>query len=237
MNELEAYLQAGGWKIVLQADQMEQLHTYMQLLLEWNEKINLTAIVKPEEIVIKHFLDALALLQYAPLEEGASVLDVGSGAGFPGMVLKIVRPDLQLTCMDGTQKRVHFLALLAESLHLQQVNCMHARAEEAGRTAAMREKFSYVTARAVANLRALSEYCLPFVQIGGRFVAMKGPDGEAEVKEAAHAIQVLGGNVQKTFTYSLPTTDFSRTIIEIRKERQTPSVYPRPAGKMKKRPL
>lgn len=237
MNELESYLQSGGWKIVLQANQMEQLRTYMRLLLEWNEKINLTAIVKPDEIIIKHFLDALALLQYTPPEEGASVLDVGSGAGFPGMVLKIMRPDLQLTCMDGTQKRVHFLMLLAESLHLQQVNCMHARAEEAGRTAVMRENFSYVTARAVANLRALSEYCLPFVKVGGRFVAMKGPDGEVEVKEASHAIQVLGGNVQQTYTYTLPTTDFSRTIIDIRKKRQTPSVYPRPAGKMKKKPL
>lgn len=237
MNRLEAYFQAGGWKIDLQTEQIEQLQAYMQLLMEWNEKINLTAIIQPDEIVVKHYLDALALLQFAPPEEGASVLDVGSGAGFPGMVLKIVRPDLQVTCMDGTQKRIHFLSLLAGSLHLQNVDCIHARAEEAGHNAAMREAFSYVTARAVANLRALSEYALPFVKVGGRFVAMKGPDGENEVKEAAHAIYVLGGEVQQIHTYTLPTTEFSRTIIEIRKVRQTPVDYPRSAGKMKKKPL
>lgn len=237
MKNLQTYLQAGGWNLSLQPKQIEQLAAYTRLLVEWNEIINLTAIVKPEEIVVKHYLDSLALLQYAPPEEGATVLDVGSGAGFPGMVLKIARPDLHMTCMDGTQKRIHFLSLLAEALHLQQVTCIHARAEEAGRKAGMREAFGYVTARAVANLRALCEYCMPFVEIGGRFVAMKGPDGEKEVEEAENAVQKLGGEVKRVHAYTLPETDFARTIIEIQKVRQTPSAYPRPAGKMKKKPL
>lgn len=237
MYSLETYLKAGQWNVSLGLDQIVQLENYTRLLVEWNQKINLTAIKDPEEIVVKHYLDSLALLQFTPPEKDASVLDVGSGAGFPGIVLKIARPDLQLTCMDGTQKRIHFLEMLSENLGLKGVTCLHARAEEAGRKPELREQFSYVTARAVANLRILSEYCLPFVKCEGRFLAMKGPDGDAEQKDADNAIRILGGSVSHVYAYSLPNTDISRTIIEIQKGKHTSSIYPRAAGKMKKKPL
>lgn len=237
MSELIKAIQAGKWNLPLTDEQIGQLELYARLLVEWNEKINLTTITDPQEIAVKHFLDSLSLLHFLPPEQGAAVLDVGSGAGFPGMVLKIARPDLRLTCMDGTQKRVHFLTELAAALQLQDVTCLHARAEEAGRDAALRETFNYVTARAVANLHALAEYCLPFVTPGGRFVAMKGPDGAAEAQEAVAAIQTLGGELRGVHTFTLPGSDFSRTLVEIFKMNQTPPAYPRPAGKMKKKPL
>ncbi|MFT9055532.1 MAG: 16S rRNA (guanine(527)-N(7))-methyltransferase RsmG [Ethanoligenens sp.] len=237
MADFSEYLKESNWNIELHEEQIKQLEMYTQLLLEWNEKINLTAIIDPKEIAVKHYLDSLSLLHFAPPEQGAAILDVGSGAGFPGIVLKIARPDLHLTCMDGTQKRVHFLTMLAETLHLQEVNCLHARAEEAGRQGTLRETFDYVTARAVSNLRMLCEYCLPFVKIGGRFVAMKGPDGETEAHEAQKAIHVLGGKIAHISTFTLPATAFSRTLVEIIKTANTPVAYPRSSGIMKKRPL
>lgn len=237
MKELTNAIQTGGWNLPLTDGQLGQLDQYARLLVEWNEKINLTAITDRQEIAVKHFLDSLSLLHFVPPEQNAVVLDVGSGAGFPGMVLRIARPDLRLTCMDGTQKRIHFLSELAAALGLQEVVCLHARAEEAGRDPALRETFDYVTARAVANLHALVEYCLPFVKPGGKFVAMKGPDGATEADKAAKAIQTLGGEIRGVHTFTLPGTDFSRTLIEVAKTGQTPAIYPRPGGKMKKKPL
>lgn len=237
MDEFMEQLKACGWELPLDGAKTALLTDYVQMLVEWNQKINLTAITDPREIEVKHFLDSLSLLAFVPPVQRAAVLDVGSGAGFPGMVLKVARPDLQLTCMDGTQKRVGFLSALVEKLQLTDTVCLHARAEEAGRAPSLREHFDYVTARAVANLRALCEYCLPFVKLGGRFVAMKGPDGEAEAADAKNAIETLGGKIENIYAFTLPSTDFSRTLVEIKKERATPSAYPRPAGKMKKKPL
>lgn len=230
-------LQKTGWTISLTPQQIGQLDRYRELLLEWNQKFNLTAITDPEEILTKHFLDSLSVLQAFPFEKNAAVLDLGSGAGFPGMVLKIARPDLRLTCLDGTQKKVNFLRTVAEALHLEKVVCLHARAEEAGRLSDLRETFDAVTARAVANFHQLAEYGLPFVKKGGRLIAMKGPGGEAEASDAAKAITLLGGEIGKVSTFTLPATDFSRTLVELRKIGSTPQTYPRPSAKIKKKPL
>lgn len=238
MEDLRVLLSPPEWDIALTPRQVEQFADYAAMLAEWNQKMNLTAITELSEVARKHFLDSLSLLRFAPPKEGAAVLDVGSGAGFPGMVLKIVRPDLVLTCMDGTGKRVTFLSALAERLGLAGVACVHARAEEAGRSGIpLRGAFDYVTARAVAGLPMLCELCLPFVRTGGRFVAMKGPDGQAEANAAASAIRKLGGRLADVHAFVLPGTDFSRTLVEIEKTGPTPAQYPRAAGKIKKESL
>lgn len=221
--------------IVLSPDQLEKLDQYAGLLAEWNEKINLTAILEPQEIAVKHFLDSLLFLNYAKPEEGASLIDVGTGAGFPSVPCKIARPDLRLTLLDSLNKRIVFLEELTSALGVT-ANCIHARAEEAGRLPALREQYDHATARAVAHLRELSEYCLPFVKSGGLFTALKGGDVEQELEEAKPAIKLLGGQVEAVHCYTLPDGS-RRTAILIRKRSQTPTKYPRPSGKIKKQPL
>ncbi len=237
MKTISEWIEECEWDISIDSLQKEQLEKYTQILLEWNQKFNLTAITDPQGIIVKHYLDSISLLQYAPPALHSRLLDVGSGAGFPGMVLKILRPDIELFCMDGTQKRVNFLNALVEELKLEGVTNLHLRAEEAGHMQELRESFSYVTARAVARLPMLCEYCLPFVEKGGKFTAMKGPDGKAEAYEARKAIYRLGGKQADLFTFSLPSVDFDRTLIPIEKIRETPNAYPRSKGKIKKEPL
>lgn len=237
MEDLTALLTPAEWGLTLTPAQLRQFADYAAMLAEWNEKMNLTAITALPEVARKHFLDSLSLLQFTPPGQGAALIDVGSGAGFPGMVLKIGRPDIALTCMDGTGKRVAFLTALARRLGLTGVACLHARAEEAGRKPPLRAGFDVVTARAVAALPVLCEYCLPFARVGGRFLAMKGPDGQAEAETAAPALEKLGGRVLAVHAFTLPGTDYARTIVEIEKHKPTPAVYPRPAGKIKKAPL
>lgn len=236
MENLAALLSPAAWELALSPAQAEQFAAYAALLAEWNEKMNLTAITALPDVARKHFLDSLSLLQYTPLPAGASLLDVGSGAGFPGMALKIARPDLRVTCMDGTGKRVGFLQAVADALGLD-VACLHARAEEAGRKPPLRAGFDVVTARAVAALPVLCEYCLPFARVGGRFLAMKGPDGQAEGDAAATALEKLGARLVRVHAFTLPGTDYARTIVEIEKTKPTPPQYPRGAGKIKKAPL
>lgn len=215
--------------------QGEQLAQYAQLLVEWNEKMNLTAITDPQDMAIKHFLDCLYLLKYCDIPQGARLIDVGTGAGFPGMVLKIARPDLDLTLLDSLNKRLVFLNEVASALNLQ-VTTIHVRAEAAGKDVLLRESYDVATARAVARLSALSEYCLPLVKIGGQMIAMKGPDGNAELEQAATALATLGGEVGTVHEYSLPNGD-ARSIVQIKKISQTPSKYPRQGVKIAKKPL
>lgn len=212
----------------------QQFSTYLEELVETNAHMNLTAITEPEEIWAKHFLDSAVLLKKVSLPLGASCIDVGTGAGFPGMVLAILRPDLQVTLLDSLQKRIGFLEHTAELLGLGNVRCVHARAEDAAQNPVYREQFDLATARAVAALPVLSEYCLPFVKIGGRFAAMKGPSEAAETAETA--IAVLGGRVISEEEYALAQAG-ERRLIVIEKAEITPAKYPRRSDKIKKKPL
>lgn len=217
-------------------DTLNKLEKYATLLVEWNEKINLTAITDPKGIVIKHFLDCALLLDKVDLKQNAKVIDVGTGAGFPGLVLKIFRPDIKLTLLDGLNKRLVFLREVADQLCLSDVETVHHRAEEAGQKPNFRESFDLVTARAVAKQNLLYEYCLPLCKIGGTFCAMKGPSAEEEVKESLAAGKLLGGDKPKVLCETL-TGEEVRTFIITKKISQTPPKYPRVSAKIAKQPL
>lgn len=233
----EAQLKQECQEIGLEISQEQQalFCKYAEMLLEWNEKMNLTAIKKPEEIVTKHFVDSLTLLTAADFPQKVHMLDVGTGAGFPSVPIKIVRPDIHLTLLDSLNKRVTFLTALSQALG-QENSCIHARAEEAGRKPEHREQYGIVTARAVAHLQTLSEYCLPFVKQGGIFAAMKGGEIQEELEESQKAVALLGGKVEKVLQFQLPDQS-SRSIILIKKISQTSSKYPRSSGKIIKSPL
>lgn len=221
--------------IQLSEKQLGQFQRYMELLVEWNEKMNLTAITDPEGVTVKHFFDSLLLLKAVEVPEGAKLIDVGTGAGFPGIPVAIARPDVQLTLLDSLNKRLVFLAEVCRELGIQ-TDIRHARAEEGGRQKELREQFDFSTARAVAGMNILCEYCLPFVKTGGAFIAMKGPDGEEETKQAARAIGVLGGKTEKLARFTLPDGS-QRCIAVVRKVRETPDAYPRHGSKISKKPL
>lgn len=216
-------------------EKYERLNLYGNLLLEWNEKINLTAITEPEEVVIKHFLDCILFLKHIHVPQNAKVIDVGTGAGFPGVVLKIMREDIDLTLLDGLNKRLTFLNEVLDNLGLT-AKTVHARAEEAGKKSDFREQYDIACARAVARLNVLSEYCVPFVKPGGEFVAMKGPASEKELHEATKALSILGGSSGKIICEKLPSGD-ERNFILIKKISQTPPKYPRISAKISKQPL
>lgn len=220
--------------IVLPNDIGESLSVYGNMLIEWNKKINLTAITEPEEIVSKHFLDCIALLKIIKPKQGQTLLDVGTGAGFPGMVLKIASPNLKVTLLDGHAKRFLFLEDLQRKLGITAEN-LHARAELAAKEEQYRESFDFVTARAVAKLQVLSEYCLPFVKPGGMFISMKGPEAKAETEQAQNAIKLLGGSRPELFYESLISGE--RVFALSKKISQTPTKYPRISAKITKQPL
>ncbi len=217
----------------LDATALKRLGKYAELLVDWNEKINLTAITDPEGITVKHFLDCLTVFKYVDIPKGASVIDVGTGAGFPGVVMKIARPDIKLTLMDALNKRISFLETLCGELGLD-VECVHSRAEDI--TKEQRESYDFAVARAVANMRVLSEYCLPFVKVGGSFVAMKGSSATEEVNEAGKAIATLGGKLQSVDLFELGQAG-GRGIINVKKISQTSTKYPRNPSKISKQPL
>ncbi len=214
------------------------LEAYAEFLIDYNEKVNLTAITAPEEIAVKHFADSLSLLPAIAPEQGARIADVGAGAGFPSVPLLTARPDLKITMIDSSNKRVTFLRLLMERLGLAEKGseAVHMRAEEAGTAPEHREKYDFAVARAVANLRELSEYCLPLVKLGGTFAAMKGADVDEELSGAEKAIALMGGSVEQVKRFILPNGD-GRSIILIKKISQTPAKYPRPSAKIAKKPL
>ncbi len=227
--------QAALFHVKLDETALERFAVYARLLQEWNEKINLTAITATEEILVKHFLDSLTVLPLLELPEGAKLIDVGTGAGFPGLALLIARPDLKVTLLDSTKKKLNVLEDILAHLGLS-ATLLHARAEDAGRDPALREQFDAATARAVANLRELAEYCLPFVRVGGVFAAMKSANAEAELAEAKRALHLLAGKVGRVETFPLADAG-TRTVILIQKNAPLSAKYPRPSAKIAKNPL
>lgn len=219
---------------LIDGEKKEKFEAFAALLLEYNKKYNLTAITERDEVRVKHFLDS-AMGAYA-FEQNANVLEVGSGGGFPSIPLMILREDLHFTLMESIGKKCEFLQIATEKLGLLQAKVVCKRAEDAAREVAFREKFDVVCARAVARLNTLCEYCLPFVKVGGKFVAYKGI-AEEEVKESGHAMLVLGGKLEQVDCYELPQNGGARAIVQIKKVKATPEKYPRGQGKERKKPL
>ena len=236
MTMRETLLEATeDFKIKLSEEQLSQLEAYHTLLSEWNEKINLTAITDDRGVAVKHFADSMTIFNYFDIPQNARVIDVGTGAGFPGLVLKIVRPDIELTLLDSLQKRLNFLSTVLDALHLD-ATLIHSRAEEGGQNMKLRESYDLAVSRAVAQLNILSEYCLPYVRLSGRFIAFKG-SADDELQAAKKAVGILGGRIGKTPVFELPMEGGTRTLIEIEKVRPTPDKYPRQYGKIKAKPL
>ena len=216
-------------------EQIEQFYKYMNLLIEWNEKMNLTAITEPKEIILKHFIDSITILKY--IDDNSKLVDVGTGAGFPGVPLSIMNPTLKITLVDSLNKRLIFLQEVVKELNLKNIEIVHARAEEFGQNKKYREKFDIATTRAVANLATLSEYLVPLVKIGGKIISMKASNAKEEINDAQKAIEVLGGKIEKIEEFDLPKSDIGRTIIIIDKNKCTPAIYPRKAGTPAKEPI
>lgn len=235
VNDLSEVAKEYG--LELTSDQISAFNRYYELLVEWNEKINLTAITEPREVAIKHIVDSLSCYQKELFTGQVSLIDVGTGAGFPGLPLKIFYPELKLTLLDSLNKRVKFLQLVVDELGLKDVEVIHARSEEAARNKKYREKFDLVTARAVARLPIICEYCLPFVKQGGTFIALKGRQYEEEIQEAQKAFSVLGGKLVKSMPVKLPELEDKRAVVYIKKEKATPKVYPRKAGTPERNPI
>ncbi|MGW8042292.1 16S rRNA (guanine(527)-N(7))-methyltransferase RsmG [Staphylococcus shinii] len=222
--------------IELSDKQQQQFQTYYQMLIEWNEKMNLTSITEEHEVYLKHFYDSIAASFYTDLTKELTICDIGAGAGFPSIPLKIIFPNLKVTIVDSLNKRIHFLNQLADALDLENVSFVHDRAETYGR-GDYRESYDIVTARAVARLSVLSELCIPLVKKGGQFIALKSSKGEEELEEARFGIGVLGGKVLDTISYELPENAGERQMIIIDKRSQTPKKYPRKPGTPNKSPL
>ncbi len=223
--------------IDLNQDMVEEFSKYKAMLKEWNEKINITSITEDDEIDLKHFADSLSILKSGQFNGNKKVIDVGTGGGFPGLPLKIYNKDLDVTLLDSLNKRIIFLNEVIEELKMDRITPLHGRAEELGIKSEFREQFDVCVSRAVASLDTLSEYCIPFVKVGGYFISMKGPQVEEEVNLSSKAIDVLGCKVEDVIYVTLPGTDITHSLIVIKKERNTPKKYPRGGGKPKKTPI
>lgn len=218
-------------------DKYNKFITYKNLLQEWNEKINLTAITEDEEVIKKHFIDCIKAFSENQFKEAKTLIDVGTGAGFPGLPIAIMREDLNITLLDSLNKRVNFLNIVKNSLNLTNVTTIHSRAEDGARNKELREKFDIATSRAVANMAVLSEFCLPYVKIGGYFIALKGPAITDELNDAKNAIGTLGGKLIEVIEVSVEGTDLKHNLVVIKKVKETPKTYPRKAGSITKKPI
>lgn len=223
------------FNIKINDEQIKKFMNYMNLLLEWNEKINLTAITQPEEVKLKHFVDSLTVLKY--INDDDKVIDIGTGAGFPGIPLKIMKENTKITLLDSLNKRINFLNIVIETLNLRNIQAIHGRAEEIARNKLYREKYDVAVSRAVANLSTLTEYMLPFVKVGGKCICMKGANVNEELERAQNAIKELGGEIERVDNFYLSDNDNERNIIVIKKVKETNPKYPRKAGTPSKEPL
>lgn len=226
---------ANEFNITLKEEQIEKLFNYKNILNKWNERINLTAIEEDKDVIVKHFIDSLSILPIIK-DDAMRLIDVGTGAGFPGLPIKIARESIDVILLDSLDKRVKFLNEVIKENNLSGIKALHARAEEKGVLPEFREKFDICTARAVASLPVLVEYCLPFVKLGGCFIAMKGSSTD-ELKDSKKALDIMGGKIEEVKEFNLPFNNGKRNIIIIRKFRHTPTKYPRKAGKPSKAPL
>lgn len=232
---LEDGCQAFG--VTLTDKQIEQFEKYYELLVEWNKVMNLTGITEFDEVMQKHFVDSVAAAKYAEMEKVNRLIDVGTGAGFPGIPLKIVYPHIQVTLLDSLNKRIKFLEEVVDNLGLTGIETVHGRAEDAAKKAEYREQFDLSVSRAVANLASLTEYCLPFVKVGGKFVSYKSVSVDEEITQSKKAVYVLGGEIGKVEKFNLPESDMERALVIVEKKRSTPKKYPRKAGMPTKEPL
>lgn len=223
--------------IVLDDTQISQFQTYFEMLIEKNKVMNLTAITEKEKVIDKHFADSLAFAQTGLETSGKRLLDLGTGAGFPGIPLKIAFPEMEVLLLDSLNKRVRFLQDVIRELNLQGIDAVHGRAEDFAKQKAYRENFDYVVSRAVANLAVLSEYCLPYVSVGGYFLPYKSGDIQREIDESRKAVKILGGSVEDVVSFEIPGTDIHRTILKIRKKTAAPKRFPRKAGLPSKEPI
>lgn len=223
--------------VTLSEKQVEQFLTYYEMLVEWNEMMNLTAITEYDEVMKKHFVDSLSLIKAFDVSQPKTVIDVGTGAGFPGLALKIAYPNLKVTLLDSLNKRIQFLDAVITKLGLEDVETIHGRAEDFAKPDKLREKFDLCVSRAVANLSTLSEYCLPFVKVGGRFISYKSEKITEEMEVARKAISILGGKVAGQVEFKLPDSDIYRNLFMIEKIKETPKKYPRKAGLPGKEPI
>lgn len=230
----EAFSAAG---FVLSERQTEQFRQYFELLIDWNQRINLTAIEDPVDVVDKHFIDSVLTMKVSGSLAGKRLIDVGTGAGFPGVPLKIMAPELSLCLFDSLQKRINFLTELCSSLDFSGVEMVHGRAEEFGRNSDYREQYDLATARAVAKLPVLAELCLPFVKVGGVFIALKGPELEQELNESKKALQEMGGKIMRVENIKLGHDQYERNLVVVEKMKPTPKKYPRKAGTPQKSPI
>ena len=218
-------------------NQLERFHKFYQLLIEWNKVMNLTGITEYEDVVEKHFVDSLSIIKAIDLSGIHTVIDVGTGAGFPGIPLKIAFPHLRVVLLDSLNKRIKFLDEVISQLGLTEIRTIHGRAEEYARKEEYREQFDLCVSRAVANLSTLSEYCLPYIQVGGIFVSYKSGEIDDEVEQSKKAVRILGGNIKEVMKFELPGTDIHRSFVLIHKEQHTQKKYPRKAGIPAKEPL
>jgi len=218
-------------------DKYSKFIKYKELIKEWNEKVNLTAIVEDSEIIKKHFVDSIKVFKFEKLKNASRIIDIGTGGGFPGIPMKIVNPNSKVVLLDSLNKRINFLNEVIKELSLENIETIHGRAEDFAKDNKFREKFDVAVSRAVANLTVLSEFCLPYVKVGGYFVALKGPAIEEEMKDAKNAIKILGGQVEKILEVDIEGSDLNHNLVVIKKIKETPGKYPRKAGMVTKNPL
>lgn len=223
--------------ISLSEEQYEKFIKYMRLVQEWNTKINLTAITEDEEFIKKHFIDCIKAFKSEKLNEAKSLIDVGTGAGFPGIPIAIMKEEIEVTLLDSLNKRINFLNLVVNELKLKNVKTIHSRAEDGARTKELRENFDVATSRAVANMAVLSEFCIPYVKVNGYFIALKGPAIEDELKDCRNALGVLGGKLEDVIEVEIENTDLKHNIVVVNKVKACPTSYPRKAGIITKKPL